>query len=242
MPESQSIHLIMTTDVKKNDTIFKLNIDNSYIPRDRESSLTGKLASQRMVEQRSAQLTRYKQGEPFFELCNQFCIRTDPLFEVFFKRPVAFDLLHGYRSFMKSSTVSNGPDRLMPFFASSAALFKRAAAISLGSPHSSISRSILRPSTAALIITLRYACAESKPSCLARAVNFLRTDGSKGIWIVDVLLMNVGYQRDIIMSTVNIDQPILRGDTVRLEPLIARTSYSLPRSWRSSVLFTIEAA
>lgn len=85
--------------------------------------------------------------------------------------------------------------------ASAVHLFKRVAAAGEGSPHSSTSKSILRPSTTALIITRRYACAESKPSCFALAVNFLRVAGSKGMWIVDVsAIILTGYQKGIIVS------------------------------------------
>jgi hypothetical protein len=85
--------------------------------------------------------------------------------------------------------------------ASAVHLSIRAAAAGEGSPHSSASNSIRRPSTTALIITRRYACAESKPSCFALAVNFLRVAGSNGMWIVDVsVIILIGYQRGIIMS------------------------------------------
>lgn len=86
--------------------------------------------------------------------------------------------------------------------ASAVHLFKRAAASGEGCPHSSISRSMRRPSTAAFIITRRYACAESKPSSLALVVNFLRIVGSNGTCMVDVSLIHEGYQIVIIMSTV----------------------------------------
>ncbi len=90
-------------------------------------------------------------------------------------------------------------------------LFRRAAASGEGLPHLSTSRSMLRPSTVALIITRKYAWAESKPSCFALAVNFLRIAGSRGIWIVDVSLMDVGYQRDIIMSRVEVQNVMFVG-------------------------------
>jgi hypothetical protein len=85
--------------------------------------------------------------------------------------------------------------------ASAVHLFSRAAASGEGCPQSSTSKSICRSSTAALIMTRRYAWAESKPSCFAFAVNLLRTAGSRGIWIVDVsLIITIGYQRYIIVS------------------------------------------
>ena len=85
--------------------------------------------------------------------------------------------------------------------ASAVHLFSLAAASGEGCPQSSTSKSIRRSSTAALIMTRRYAWAESKPSCLAFAVNCLRIAGSRGIWIVDEsLIIVIGYQRYIIMS------------------------------------------
>lgn len=84
--------------------------------------------------------------------------------------------------------------------ASTVHLFKRLTASAEGSPQSSTLRSIRRPSTVALIITRRYACAESKPSCFALVVNSFRIAGSNGTWIVDVSLITIGYQIGIIMS------------------------------------------
>jgi hypothetical protein len=184
------IHLFMRTNVEQDNGIFKFYVDNPYISCYRKSTLARKFASKRMVMQRITKFSSHEQQQPFLKLICKPTVRADSFLEMFFECSVTLNRLHRYRSFMKSSTVLKGPVRLTPFLASSAALLIRAAAVSLGSPHSSTSRSIRRPSTEALIITLRYACAESKPSCLALAVNFLRMVGSRGMWMVDVSLID----------------------------------------------------
>ena len=194
-----SINLIVTSNIKENYNTIEFNIYNSYISGNRKSSLSRQLTMQSMIVKK-VQSAFYEQLKTVLELINKLPVRTNMLFEMFLKCPIAFDLLHGYKSFMKSLAVGNGPDRSVPFIASLAARFSRSAAASLGSPHSSISKSIRRSSTTALIMTRRYACAESKPSCLALAVNCLRTFGSSGTWIVDESLIYKGYQSDITMS------------------------------------------
>ena len=82
-------------------------------------------------------------------------------------------------------------------------LLRRATASDDGSPQSSRSRLMRLPSTAALMMTRKYACAESKPRSLALTVSCLRTAASSGTWMVEVsLIVFIGYQNDIIMSMI----------------------------------------
>lgn len=55
-----SIHLIMATDVKKNNNILKLDVYDSNVSGYRKSSLASKLAYQSMIMQRIALLTCHK--------------------------------------------------------------------------------------------------------------------------------------------------------------------------------------
>src|SRR6266702_1240034 len=116
-----------------------------------------------------------------------------------FERFITLDWLHVYKSFMKSSTDANGPDRSLSFLAFTAAAFKRAAASSLGCPQSSTSRSTRRPSTLALAIKRIYDWRESKPFWLAKLSHLSRVSLSIGTCSLTVLMLTE-YRMSTIMS------------------------------------------
>ena len=195
------IDLVVASYVKENYLFVSFNIHYPYISCYRKRSPTCQFSVQWMIVKRRASFTLQEQSITLLKLLDQFNVRFYPFFVMLIKVSMKNYRFHSAsRCSINSSTVLKGPETFSPRNASSVARFSRFIAAGLGSPQSSASSSIRRPSTAALIITRRYAWAESKPSCFALTVNFLRTDGSIGTCRVDVSLISKGYQRDINMS------------------------------------------
>ncbi len=71
------VHLVMRTDVEKDDHIFELYIDDSYIPCHRESTLASKFTCKRMIIERIAKFSGHEQGKSSLELIYKLCVRTD---------------------------------------------------------------------------------------------------------------------------------------------------------------------
>src|SRR5579859_3320937 len=107
-----SIYLIMASYVEEDNKVLKFYIDDAHISGYRKSSFTPQLSSQCVIVNRIPKLTLYKQLESLLKQFNQLLIWGNSLLKMLFKRFVALDLLHTYRSFMKSSTVLKGPDKL----------------------------------------------------------------------------------------------------------------------------------
>ena len=106
------INMTVATYVKEDNIVLELYIDYTDISGHRKSSFAIQLSSQGVIVKRITKFTLYKQVKSLLKYFNQLLVRSNSLLKVFFKRFITLDLFHIYRSFMKSSTVLKGPDKL----------------------------------------------------------------------------------------------------------------------------------